>query len=354
MDMLANTNELSAAHESSQLERIGQGRCGTVWAARCPDCDGHSHLAMKREDGSTGRSISHEYKMHQKLLRAFALRCNLFDIPRSFGFLDSQDNPTWHGILPRLPEGYTGCNAIVSEKIMPVPASTRRLLIRKFRPDVDEEKVMNSSTNEHCLIRPYLGRRRYREPETDAEPRKRLRAFSLRNFPLHLDQMEQLGLDPGEYAVTMADALAFMHWVARVDGNDVEFVLARPRSPPNTCCPYHQKSPQDAHPHNTSIIGPHAMWILDFDLCRGLTLDESGVEQACNAFWGNDPWYPRPGRLAAADQKLWDIFEHRFLESSARALGMQSGQIRELPRLLVEKIKQTALLLQMTELEIKR
>lgn len=343
MDTQATLKEISVAHESTQLERIGQGRCGTVWAARCSDCDGHSHLAVKREDGSTGRSIIHEYNIHQKLFRASVLCCSLFDIPRSFGFLDSQDISAWHGILPRLPEGYTRCNAIVSEKILPVQASTRRLLVQKLRPDIAEESVMNSLSNEHCLIRPYLGRRRYRNPETDTEPRKRLRAFSLRNFPLHLDQMEQLGLDPSEYAVTMADALAFMHWIARVDGNDVEFVLARPRSPPNVCCPYHQKSSQDAHPHNTGILGPHTMWILDFDLCRDLTLDESGIEQACNAFWGNDPWYPRPGRLATADQKLWETFEHRFLESSARALGTRSGQIRELPKLLMEKIKQTAM-----------
>lgn len=342
MDTQASIKELSIAHESTQLERIGQGRCGTVWAARCSKCDGHGHLAMKREDGSTGRSISHEYKMHQKLLRASSQsHPSSFAIPESFGFLNSQDSSTWSGILPRLPGNYTACKAIVSEKIIPVRASTRRLLIRKFRPDVDEESAMNSSSNEHCLIRPYLGRRRYRNSETDTEPRKRLRAFSLRNFPLHLDQMEQLGIDPSDYALVMADALAFMHWVAEVDGNDVEFVLARPRSQSNIC-----KRPQvqseDACLNNINILGPHAIWILDFDLCRDLTLDESCIEQACNAFWGNDPWYPRPGRLATADQKLWNIFEERFLESSAKALATRSNQIKELPRLLMEKIRQTA------------
>ncbi|UKZ69188.1 uncharacterized protein TrAtP1_010197 [Trichoderma atroviride] len=249
----------------------------------------------------------------------------------------------WHRILPKLPEGYTRCNAIVSEKIIPLPASTRRLLVQKLLPDIDEESVMNNSSNEHCLIRPYLGRRRCRNPEADTEPSTRPRAFSLRDFPLHLDQMEQLGLNPGEYAITMADALAFMHWMAGVDGNGVEFVLGRPRGPPYIFCLCHQKSSQDAHPRNIGILGPHSMWIMDFDMCKELTLDESGIEQACNAFWGNDPWYPRPGRLATADQKLWDIFELRFLTSSARILGGRPSEIRELPRLLVEKIKQTAM-----------
>ncbi|KAH8125907.1 hypothetical protein LI328DRAFT_166716 [Trichoderma asperelloides] len=276
MDTQASIKELSIAHESTQLERIGQGRCGTVWAARCSKCDGHGHLAMKREDGSTGRSISHEYKMHQKLLRASSQsHPSSFAIPESFGFLNSQDSSTWSGILPRLPGNYTACKAIVSEKIIPVRASTRRLLIRKFRPDVDEESAMNSSSNEHCLIRPYLGRRRYRNPETDTEPRKRLRAFSLRNFPLHLDQMEQLGIDP-------------------------------------------KVQSEDACLNNINILGPHAIWILDFDLCRDLILDESCIEQACNAFW------------------------ERFLESSAKALATRSNQIKELPRLLMEKIRQAA------------
>ncbi|KAL2129185.1 hypothetical protein VTI74DRAFT_8113 [Chaetomium olivicolor] len=49
--------------------------------------------------------------------------------------------------------------------------------------------------------------------------------------------MEQLGLPIEEDALAMADALAFMHWEAKIDANDVEFVLARPRDPsatPNT------------------------------------------------------------------------------------------------------------------------
>ncbi|KAK1240065.1 hypothetical protein MKX08_007507 [Trichoderma sp. CBMAI-0020] len=206
-----------------------------------------------------------------------------------------------------------------------------------------EESVVSSSTNEHCLLRPYLGRRRCRNPEADSEPSTRPQAFSLGDFPLHLDQMEQLGLNPEEYAVTMADALAFMHWIAGLDGNGVEFVLARPRGPPYYFCQCHRKSAQEAHPHNVRILGPHSMWILDFDMCRELTLDESGIEQACNAFWSNDPWYPQPGRLATADQKLWDTFELRFLTLSARALEWQPSEIRELPRLLMEKIKQTAM-----------
>ncbi|KAL6793047.1 zinc finger domain-containing protein [Trichoderma sp. SZMC 28012] len=340
--MELDIGELTVALGSTQLERIGQGHCGTVWAVRCSDCNGHQHMAMKREDGAPGRSITLEYQMHQKILKAFlSSRLTSFAIPRSFGYLASQDSATWSGILPRLPENYTGCNAIVSEKIIPVSTSIRRLLVQKLRPDVNVEDVINSQSNEHCLIRPYLGRRRYRRSEADpvtGQPRQRLRAFSLRNFPLHLDQMEQLGIDAGHYAIGMADALAFLHWVAKVDGNDVEFVLAQPRSQSDTASTQGQLD--ERRSNNSSILGPHALWILDFDLCRDLTLDEKGIEQACRAFWRNDPFYPRPGSSNTENQRLWTMFEERFMVSSAEALRYEPDQIKQLPKLLIERIKE--------------
>ncbi|RFU72391.1 calcineurin-like phosphoesterase [Trichoderma arundinaceum] len=338
----AEIRELTIAHGSKQLERIGQGRCGTVWAICCSDCDEHNHLAMKREDGSTGRSIAHEYQIHQKLLRASpSPHSSSFFIPRSFGFLSSEDHTTWSSILLRLPADYAACNAIVSEKIMPVKASIRRLLVEKFRPDISEEGVVDSQSNQHCLIRPYLGRRRFRRSEAElirGESRKRLRAFSLRNFPLHLDQMEKLGINPSDYALAMADVLAFLHWIAKVDGNDIEFVLAQPRRQPDASSI--QARSENKFFKNANILGPHRMWILDFDLCRDLTLNEKGIEQASSAFWANDPFYPRPGTSNTADQRLWDIFEDQFLKSSAEALRREPDEVKRLPPLLIERIKQ--------------
>ncbi|PTB53102.1 hypothetical protein M431DRAFT_556142 [Trichoderma harzianum CBS 226.95] len=320
VNMELEIEELTVTLGSTQLERIGQGHCGTVWAVHCSDCNGHLHMAMKREDGAPGRSITLEYQMHQKLLKAsLPSRFTSFAIPRSFGYLASQDSATWSGILLRLPANYTGCNAIVSEKIVPVSTSIRRHLVQKLRPDVNVEDVINSQSNEHCLIRPYL-------------------AFSLRNFPLHLDQMEQLGIDAGDYAIGMADALAFLHWVAKVDGNDVEYVLAQPRSDSDTASTQGQLD--DRHLNNTNILGPHALWILDFDLCRDLIFDEKGIEQACKAFWRNDPFYPRPGSSNTESQRLWAIFEERFMVSSAEALRSEPDQIKQLPKRLIEMIKQ--------------
>lgn len=141
--------------------------------------------------------------------------------------------------------------------------------------------------------------------------------------------MEELGLDTGSYAKTMADALALMHWGARIDANDVEFVLAPPRkvdSPPSST-------------FQSEYLGIHCMWILDFDCCQPISMDEAGIEKACVAFFKNDPFYPRPGSEKVADDKLWQIFKQRFLVVSRRILREMSEDGRFLAEKLVERIE---------------
>ena len=62
------------------------------------------------------------------------------------------------------------------------------------------------------------------------------------------------------------------------------------------------------------------MWILDFDCCRAISVDEKGIEQACTAFFKNDPFYPRPGGGEAADEELWVVFKTKFLSASREIL----------------------------------
>lgn len=53
----------------------------------------------------------------------------------------------------------------------------------------------------------------------------RLQIFSLRNFNLHLDQAQEIGLDTEVPAYALADALAMLHWHTKIDAMDMEFVL---------------------------------------------------------------------------------------------------------------------------------
>ena len=88
-------------------------------------------------------------------------------------------------------------------------------------------------------------------------------------------------------------SIALMHWGAKIDANDVQFVLALPRE--------EHKSPSA---FQSEYLGVHCMWILDFDCCRPIWMDEEGIDQACAAFFKNDPFYPRPGSGEAADEEL--------------------------------------------------
>lgn len=89
----------------------------------------------------------------------------------------------------------------------------------------------------------------------------------------------------------MGETLAIMHWAAQVDGNDVEFVVAPPRQPRQITADSSEVLPALT---SSDTFGEHAVWILDFDCCRDMPMDESGIEQAWRAFYKNDPFYPRP------------------------------------------------------------
>ncbi|ODM18941.1 hypothetical protein SI65_05558 [Aspergillus cristatus] len=154
---------------------------------------------------------------------------------------------------------YQPCNTLESQRIPPFPEATRELLIQDYCAPDNRPKASAHKANHDCLIRPYLGRRRIRK-----EPSK---FISLRNYPFHVDQMEDIGLPACDMSY----------------GNDVEFVLAPPDG----------QRQEDTMPN---ILGEHTMWMLDFDLCRDMSMDEAGVQKAVRAYWRNDPFYPRPGK----------------------------------------------------------
>lgn len=145
--------------------------------------------------------------------------------------------------------------------------------------------------------------------------------------------MEELDITTGEihhYARIMTETLAVMHWVSNINGNDFEFVLA-----PST----ERTTRLSDFAVEAGLFGRHSMWVLDFDLCRNMTIDLDGVRQAVAAFWRNDDYYPRPGRGLS----LWIAFREHYLESSAACLAMCAGHWaetrRKLPELFVDLIE---------------
>ena len=299
---------------------IGAGACGSVWTPphQTPA------LAIKREDGSTSRSVMLDYDMHETARVKLRLLSNgqpHILIPYCHGLI-SADSEWWEEELRRFPQGFRPCRALMSERILPFGLPVRERLINLYCPEELREDIRRDPDNEDCLIRPYLGRRTVRKDRPS-----RFRGFKLRNLPLPVDQMEELGLDAFEYARIMAEVLARLHWDARVDAGDIEFVLAPGRR-------------QDhANTLKSNALGDHAVWILDFDLCKRITLDEAGVDQAVRAFFLNDPYYPRPVRENAQDRDLWEAFKSHFLKYSTDILG-SIGSYSRLPLLLMAKVEE--------------
>lgn len=316
---------------NSSFRRIGQGFCGTVWAA---PTGSEAVSAIKREDGGPGRSLHNDYEMHLEVLNCLSGRLPRLLVPDCHEYISCHDQKWREGWLLKFPKEFQiPCNALVSERIPPFTKQVRDSLIDKYCPDSlrpNNELIKSSEPNQDCLIRPYLGRRRRLEKQS------RYKSFSLRNYPLHIDQIEELKLDGKLYATIMAETLAHLYWEANVDANDIEFVLAPPRRD--------HVNQLGVPSHHDSIIkggklGDHVVWILDFDCCRTMTLDAKGVEQAVAAFYRNDPYFPRPGRDNSADQVLWKEFKDRFLEESSAILE-QRGLEARLPALWVSSVEQ--------------
>ncbi|KAJ5433521.1 uncharacterized protein N7458_012677 [Penicillium daleae] len=329
-------NEADHSEDTTpMLQMIGAGFCGTVWAAP----DGGS--AYKREDGGPFRSLQNDYDMHRRVIQSIQefSRLNAFShttdpqiqVPHCERFITSKDEDWWVFNLQEFPSEYTSCNILQSQRIPTVPEQTRRLLVQTYCPSQVAEDILSSETNQDCLIRPYLGRRRvWRESCTPAP----LRGFSLWNFPLHVDQMDDLHIsleDRQQYSRIMARTLAIMHWVGKIDGNDIEFVLA----PPN--CNHRRKVDIISN-----ILGEHSVWLLDFDCCRDMSVDEAGVKRAVTAFWRNDPYYPRP----IMNPIPWAAFKVEYLETSEVAMGLydraEVSKLRGLSKLFIDMVEDQA------------
>ncbi|KAL3418821.1 hypothetical protein PVAG01_09042 [Phlyctema vagabunda] len=301
--------------------RIGQGFCGTVWSSEMENA-----RAIKREDGGPGRSLRNDYIMHQKIRAAMDTACRVY-LPVCYEYVHADDSNWWTEHLPAFPEDYqVPCNVLVSDRIPPFSEATRNKLVDLYCPTSLKPSIKLSEPDRDCLIRPYLGRRRRLVRQS------RFQAFSLRNYPLHIDQIEDLRLDDALYAEIMAETLAELYWNAHVDANDVEFVLAPPRKDNGT----HTEATIQSN-----ALGEHVIWLLEFACCKHMPLDEMGVEQAVAAFYRNDPFYPRPGQEDNKDEALWRGFKDRFLERSAEILGQESPGTY-LPALWVDLVEQRA------------
>ncbi|KAF2826964.1 hypothetical protein CC86DRAFT_406198 [Ophiobolus disseminans] len=163
---------------------IGKGFCGTVWTANNRD-------AIKREDGGPGRSLTNDYAMHFRIIQGFYqyLHPKSLMIPQYRALIEPTIEAWWSLQLPRFPEKFEACRALVSERIPPIPRSASDQIVDRYcaRNDKLASFVKKNKEDDDCLVRPLLGRRRNPSSANSSPP---TRFFSLRNLQLHVDQME--------------------------------------------------------------------------------------------------------------------------------------------------------------------
>jgi hypothetical protein len=205
---------------------------------------------------------------------------------------------------------------LLSQRIYPLPLPVRKAIVECFAPKNIKKSVdefLAQPVNEDCLARLYLGRRAERQQSN---------AFKLQNYDLTINEMEVLKLDTGYYARKMGAALAILHWIANVDGDDVEFVLGSSPQirPAATAAQFKQRGAEEAQFLSQNFDFQRrsvGMWLLDFNQCKNFSRDKSGLKQLERAFFFNDPYYPQPASSSnASDVKLWNEFKAAYLAAS--------------------------------------
>lgn len=307
-----------AAYDIPELRaftQVGRGQCGTVWALT-----GTTEVLKVMNEGKRDQ-LYNDYCKHCRVddalrdtLSGFRRNINL---PSIGTWVAPSNEMFWDGHRSHFPESFVQpTSGFLSERIFPVPLPVRSAIVDAFAPkDIKtrKESFLSQQENKDCLIRIYLGRRQSRSTSN---------TFRLRNFDMTVNEMEFLRLDIVLYAETLAQTLAIIHWKAKLDGNDVEFVFGS--------APRQKRRPTTAELEATNSIDVDKLvsevdfrhrsigiWLLDFDQCKDFPENLDGVKQLERSFYFNDPYFPRPISGHPKDVALWNTFKESYLVTSA-------------------------------------
>ncbi|KAK4161263.1 zinc finger protein-domain-containing protein [Cladorrhinum sp. PSN259] len=339
-------------------QKIGFGQCGLVFTK-----PGHGHVVkVARPYFSDG--LWNDFLSHLRLLQALHFERHI-KIPRVYSYVPRASETWWAANKPCLPPAThffpLPSEALITERIPTLPATLRHALIDNFCPETLKGAAKTSPLNTDSLVRVYLGRRH--QPQPGAPPPPPPPNFSLRNFNFCLDQLLQFEFPVEEYARVMGRCLATIHWQARMDGYDIEFVLggSDPEDAENSYTTYltqsssagldvEQLEDMPMHSDIEALLSQpqpqpqagvfsrgdnsqrgadksqnaHAstyLWVLDFNLCTRFPKDDDSfilqhedevINQLVLAFFENDPYYPLPLMETDVDKNLWSVFSKEY------------------------------------------
>jgi hypothetical protein len=165
--------------------------------------------------------------------------------------------------------------------------------------------------------------------------------------------MVSLQLPVFQYAESIAQALAVIHWQANVDAFDIEFVLGSELSHATSHYPFTlPHDPEESTDFTTCQsldkieinIDQRTirLWVLDFNLCNCWE-ERSGwehpgmlIDHLVLAFYENDPYYPLPLAEQELDQELWSTFRESYLKKASEILKPKDKRLHELPENFIE------------------
>lgn len=264
----------------------------------------------------------------------------------AFGMSESESTEAWfkeHGHKFPVENGGQEPGPIIClERILPLPKIIRENLIRLyFKPELQAEALADKK-NKACLCRPYLG---CTSTEITADKRER-ECQSLQNFPLYLDLLEQLDMDPFSIARDMAAGLAAGHWAAQCNMLDVEYVIgSRPHKTisddeafvsKDDVKAWQSKSSKRVRNMMTSRSKTQGLsfrnraiqlWIIDFnkvtkfDATAKQDYSKTIRQIVFDARATDGPYYPRALARTEGEWKLWLEFAKTYIRVSREVIS---------------------------------
>ncbi|KAK2770575.1 hypothetical protein FQN53_005432 [Emmonsiellopsis sp. PD_33] len=323
-------------HIHSSFTCIGRGTCGTVWSQPTPPSPAlktSPHITSLQTDFTLTNAVHNAFITTHAILTSTFPTLTTPLVPKCTHFFTSSHRAWWTSIHPLFPPpdapNPDTSAAMQMHRIPPLPAQVRTGLINVYFHPESRRGASNDPENDDCLVRIYLG----------ATGRGKKWPGSLRNFEMYLDMAIELGLDVELIAEEMAVSLAVIHWEARNDGMDAEWVFGgspgRDWYSEGECAPIGEevldergymcqrqketeKRREDDHlPTTITANDPKRtmppMYILDFDKARQIELDDSCIPLLLGGVTANDPYFPNP---KSSSVELWGGFREAYRVAS--------------------------------------
>jgi hypothetical protein len=329
----AERMERAKFFQNTPLVVIGRGTCGTIFEIPGTESaykKGSDKAALWNDANLTNiacRAVTETKTCLQEIFPNVSIP----RVPVVTGWISENDLENWwRENLRRFPKDTRKTGYLFQvQRILPLPKPCREALIHLYFPKTMRESAHEDPDNKACLVRPYLGQRRGERELSNP-------ALSLQNFPLYLDQIEELELEVEaiQFAEEMAIGLATIHWKACLDGMDMEFVLGSAATNgelPTIVENFKTVAPFDIPAGDVERRQVH-LWMLDFDKAEQLCLKKSWkscCDKMVTAVTANDPYFPNPAAMGTLEQKLWDTFERAYLLAASDLLLTQKALPKE-------------------------